>query len=89
MTAAAKIGRAVRVMDADRSGTIDLGEMAAYIQRRREYIEQRSKDSIVEPPPPRTDMWRAHENANPAVAFDSRAASRPGTRAAAYRAGVI
>ena len=49
---------------------------------------ERSKDTVLDPPPPRTDLWRAHENANPALAFDSSAAERLGSRAAAYRAGV-
>jgi hypothetical protein len=87
--AASKIDRAVRVMDKDRSGTIELVEMAAYIQRRREYLDERNKDDIIEPPPPRTDLWRAGENSNPAIAFDASAASRPGSRAAAYRAGAM
>lgn len=54
------------------SGTIELVEMAEYIQRRRNYINERLKDKVVEPPAPKFDLWRAKDMANPAMAFGER-----------------
>jgi hypothetical protein len=72
-------------MDADRSGSIELVEMAKYIQRRRIYIDERLRDKVVEPPPPKFDLWRAKDMANPALAFDSDTTSRPRSRASTFR----